>query len=69
MKTLLLLSLVAALPGFLSGCTTNAATGKQTLNPEFHTVFNRIGLTALTAAEVAINAKIARELRVEASGK
>lgn len=61
-NTLIIACAVAAV---LTGCTTDAATGRRHLSPELEAAASRVAVHALTAAEAGLNARIDSALRVQ----
>lgn len=64
-----ILTAVCALAAVLTGCATDPLTGRQTLSPEMQAAANRVGISALNAAEAAITARLNAQLRIPPSGK
>jgi hypothetical protein len=68
MKLNIVIPVFAALAA-LTGCVTDPATSRQKLSPEMQAAVNRVGVTAITAAEAALVHKINQQLKPDTSGK
>lgn len=69
MKKNSIVIIVSAALGVLTGCTTDAATGQRHLSPELEAAATRVATHALTSAESALNARIAKAMKVPTTGK